>query len=230
MDLLFDHDVVAVDQQVPQRLLKLLLRVGQLHADGGAAVDDLHRAGDLQLLNKAGNVGFGIVDVVPRGGAHAAALHDLLRQGLIHRHAAAEIARAGIRHAEQVERRLDAAILAAGAVQREKYDVGHAAHGQNVLAEHGRALVFAASAHGLEVGRLTLHAVIRAQAVRRVEDVLQTPLVVLQTEEHVHQNGLVPALAQRAAHARAGGERHKALRGKSARQNNNFHNSCDSSL
>ena len=90
MDLLFDHDVVAVGQQVPQRLLELLLRVGQLHADGGAAVDDLHGAGELDLLYEGGDVDLLIVrDVPPGGGGDAGVGHHPLGDGLVHGHAAA---------------------------------------------------------------------------------------------------------------------------------------------
>lgn len=54
--------------------------------------------------------------------------------------------------AEQVERGLHAAILAAGAVQRQKDDVCLGAHIEHAGAEHAAALILAARAHGGEVG------------------------------------------------------------------------------
>ena len=161
--------------------------------------------------------------VTPGRGTHAGGVHHLLRHGFVHGHAAAQIARAGVRHAQQVQRGLDAAILAASAVERQEHDVRHAAHRQHVLAQHTGALVDAAAPHRLQIRLYALHPAAAAQAVRRVKDVLQPPVVLLQPQKHIHQNSLMSPLPQRSAHACAAGQRHLALRGQSSGQYDDLH-------
>ena len=215
--------MVAVAQQVAQGLLQLFPRVRQRHTDGAAAVDDLHGTGHRQLLRQPGDIALGIVDVVPRSRANTERVHHPLRHGFIHGHAAAQIPGSGVGHAQQIQRGLYAAVLAAASVQRQKYHVRHAAHGQHVLAQQAGALVPPAAAHRLQVRLHALHPALAAQAVRRVKDILQRALVVLQPQKHIHQNGLVSPLPQRPAHAGAAGQRHLALCGQSARQYHDLH-------
>ena len=215
--------MAAVAQQTAQRLFQLLLGVGQLHADGAAAVDDLHGAGYVQLLHQTGDIGLCIVHIVPRGGADAQRIHKALGDGLIHGHAAAQIAGAGVGYAQQIQRGLNTAILAAAAVERQKYDVGHLADGQHILAQHTGALIPPAAAHRLQIRLHALHMVVGAKAVRRVENILQPSLVALKPQKHIHQNGLMPLLPQCAAHAGAAGQRYLTLCGKAACQNNDLH-------
>lgn len=132
--------MVAVAQQVAQGLLQLFLRVRQRHTDGAAAVDDLHGTGHRQFLRQPGDIALGIVDVVPRSRANTERVHHPLRHGFIHGHAAAQIPGSGVGHAQQIQRGLYAAVLAAASVQRQKYHVRHAAHGQHVLAQQAGAL------------------------------------------------------------------------------------------
>ena len=223
LDLLLHHHMAAVAQQTAQRLFQLLPGVGQLHADRAAAVDDLHGAGYGQLLRQPGNIGLCIVHIAPRGGADAQRIHKALGNGLVHGHAAAQIAGAGIGYAQQIQRGLDPAILAAAAVQRQKDDVGHPADGQHVLAQHTGALILPAASHSLQIRLHALHMVVGAQAVRRVENILQASLVALESQKHIHQNGLMPLFPQGTADAGTAGQRHLALRGKAAGQNNDLH-------
>ena len=160
---------------------------------------------------------------MPGGGGNPGGIHDALGNGLVHGHAAAQIAAAGIGHAQQVQGGLNASVLAAGAVQGQEHQVRHGAHGQHILAQQGRPLVPAAAAHGLQIRLRGQDPVIAAQAVRRVKDIGETAGIVLQAQEHIHQNGLVAPLAQGAAHAGAAGQRYLPLGAQTAGQNNDFH-------
>ena len=160
---------------------------------------------------------------MPRGGADAQRVHKALGHSLVHGHAAAQIAGAGIGHAQQIQRRLNAAILTAAAVQRQKDDVRHLADGKHVLPQHTGALIPAAAAHGLQIRLCPLYLIVGAQAVGRVKNILQTALVLLEAQKHIHQNGLMTPLPQGAAHAGAAGQRHLPLGGKAAGQHNDLH-------
>ena len=223
LDLLLHDDVVSVGQHPLQGLGQLLPGVRQLHADGAAAVDDLHGAGHRQLPGQTGNVLPGIAHVVPGGGGYTGGVHDALGDGFVHGHAAAQIAAAGIGHAQQVQGGLDASVLAAGAVESQEHQVCHGAHRQHVLAQHGRALIPATAAHGLQVRLGGVDPVVAAQAVRRVEDIRQAAVVILQPQEHIHQDGLVAPLPQGAAHAGAAGQRYLPLGAEAAGQHYDFH-------
>ena len=179
-------------------------------ADRRAVGDRLDDARELRFRHKARDVAFRV--------AHGAPLrrddifrHETLRQVLIHRDGAREVACAGVRNAEQVERGLHAAILAAGAVQRQKYDVRLGTHIEHTGTEKALALVLAARAHSGEVGLRLGDGIVAAEAVRCVENIFELTVVVLKAHEHIPQNGLMPARTQRAADLVAARERHIAL-------------------
>ena len=203
--------------------LQLLLGIRQLHADGAAAVDDLHGAGYLQLLYQSGNVGFGIVYIVPGGGADALGIHKALGDGLVHGHTAGDIVAAGIGHAQKVQGGLDAAILAAGAVKGQEHQIRQGAHLQNALTQHGGALIPPGAAHRLQVRSSGGDAVVGTQAVGRVENILYFSGIVFQAQEHIHQHRPVAPAAQGPAYTGTAGQGHIALGAETAGQNNDFH-------
>ena len=218
--------MVAIGQQLGQGFPQLLLGIRQLHTDGTAAVDDLHGAGDLQLLHQTGDIGGRVMDVTPRRRANPLRLQKPLGNGFVHGHAAAQIARAGVGYSQQIQRGLNTTVLAAGAVERQKHDIRHGAHRQHVLAQQGRPLILPTAAHGLQIRSLLRDPVVAAQAVRGIEDILQPTLIALQPQEHIHQNSLMSPLPQRPAHTGAGGQSHLTLRAESTGQHNDLHKLC----
>ena len=90
----------------------LLLRVGEMHADAGAAGAGLHdeRKGDLQLLQ--GDVFVFSCNVRPVGCGYARGVKELLRDALIHREGAAQGVGPCIADPQGVERSLETAVLA----------------------------------------------------------------------------------------------------------------------
>ena len=64
--LLLDDDAVAVPEDIAQGGFQLLARIGQFHADGRAAVHDLHRAGQRQRIEQTGNILLTVDDLAPR--------------------------------------------------------------------------------------------------------------------------------------------------------------------
>ena len=108
-------------------------------------------------------------------------------------------------------------------MQGQEHQVRHGAHRQNVLAQQGGTLIPAASAHGLQVRGRGQDPVVAAQAVRRVEDIRQAAVVILQSQEHIHQDGLVAPLPQGTAHAGAAGQGYLPLGAEAAGQHYDFH-------
>ena len=161
--------------------------------------------------------------VHPRGGADAQRVHHPLGDGLVHGHGAAQIAGAGIGHAHQVKGCLDTAILAVGAVHGQKHRVGHGADLQYILAQQGRALVLPRGTNRLQIRGRLLDGHLFQQAVGRVENILQRAVIVLQTHEHIHKNGLMALFPQGAAHTAAADQAHMTLGAEAAGQNYDLH-------
>ena len=216
LDLLLHHHMSTIGQQVIEGLLQLLAGVRQSHADGAAAIDHLHRAGYHQLLGQAGNILFFIMYVHPRGGADAQRVHHPLGHGLIHGHGAAQIAGAGVGYAQQIERGLNAAVLAVGAVHGQKYRIRHGTDLQHVLAQQGGAFVLPRRPDSLQIRGRLLDSHLFQQPVRRVKNILQLALIILQPHEHIHKNGLMTLFPQGAAHAAAADQSHMALGAEAA--------------
>ena len=211
VDLLLHHHMTAEVEQLAECLIQFFLRIGQGNADGAAAVDHLHGAGNFQLLHQGGDVRFGIVHIVPRGGTDAEGVHHALGDGLIHSHAAAEIVRTCVGHAQQVEGSLNAAIFTVSAVHGEEHNVCHATDRQHILADDGRTLILAGSADSLQIGGHRLDGGVAQQSIGGIENGGEVALIVLKTHEHIHKNSLVTLLAEGAAHAAAADEAHMAL-------------------
>ena len=209
--LLLDDDAVAVPEDIAQGGFQLLARVRQLHADGRAAVHDLHRAGQRQRIEEAGYIVLTVDDLAPRRGTDAVAVHDALGYGLIHSHRAAERTGAGIGNAEQIERGLNFAVLAVSAVQTEKDAVGKRAYLKHVLAEAARALELARGLDRLKVWRGLFNSNTAAEAVGDVESVLKRAVIILKPHEHIDEYSLMAEAAQGFAHGGARDERDLAL-------------------
>ena len=214
---------MAVAQDIVQRLLQLLPGVRQGDADGRAAVHRLHHAGHRQLLHKGGYVIGGVGDLTPLGGQDAGALHDALGHGLVHGHGAAQRAGAGIGHAQQLQRGLNFAVLAVDAVEAQEHAVSQSTDVQHAHAQMAGAFQPAGGFHGLQIRRCLGNADAAAEAVRRVEGVLQTAGVVLQPQKHIHKNGLVARVTQGAAHRGGSDQRDAALRADAAAQYYDLH-------
>ena len=194
------------------------------HADGRAVGVGLYHAGQLRLLCDAVNVRLRIAHRAPLW-CDDKVTHEALGQILIHGNGAAQIPAAGVGNAQQIEGCLHAAVLAAGAVQREEDNIRHAAHGQHVPAEHAVALIAAAAAHLFQIRLAHGNGIIAAEAVLHRENILKGAFIVLQPQKHIHQNGLMTACTQRTANLGSAGERNVALHAKASGQYNNFH--CD---
>lgn len=155
------------------------------NADGRTIGHRFHDAGKLRFGNE-------LADLIRRI-AHCAPLrrddifrHQTLGKILIHCDGAREIARAGIGNAEQVKRRLHAAVLAAGAVQGKKYNVRLGAYIEHTRAEHAAALILAARTHGGKIRLLLSDGIVAAEAVWRIKNVVKLALIILKAQEHIH--------------------------------------------
>ncbi len=80
-------------------------------------------------------------------------------------------------------------------------------------ADAAGALIRAAAADCIQIRRLHGDLHIRAQAIRRVKQRVQIRRRIFQSHKHIHQNRLMPFAAQRLAHAGAGYQRNRSLRG-----------------
>ena len=209
--LLLDDDAVAILKDIAQGGFQLLARVRQLHADGRAAVHDLHRAGQRQRIEEAGYIVLTVDDLAPRCGADTVAVHDALGNGLIHCHRAAEGAGAGIGNAEQIERSLNFAVLAVSAVQAKKDTVRKRAYLKHVPAEAARALELARCLDRFEVGRFSFDRDAAAEAVGDVEGVLKRAVIIFKPHEHIDEYSLMAEAAQGFAHGGARDESDLAL-------------------
>jgi len=85
------------------------------------------------------------------------------------------------------------------------------------------ALVRTAAAHRFQVRGLDRDLHVRAQAVRRVKEGVQVRRGIFKAHEQIHQDGLVALAAESLAHAGAGHQGDRPLRGDAAGQNNDFH-------
>ena len=221
-DVLLDEDAAAFVGGCFQRSAQFGLVIGDGHADARAGVVGLDDAGQLRLRADGVDVHAVALDEHPRRGLDAKRCDDALGQVLIHGDGAAEVAAAGIGDAEQVERRLHAAVLSGAAVQGQKHDIRHGAHLEHVLAEQARALELALRAHGLQIRRALINA--RAAERRRiVKHMGDVAGIVLKTEKHIQQHDLVAALLERAGNFRAARDRDVALGAQAAAKNCNFH-------
>ena len=209
--LLLDDDAVAVLKNIAQGSLQLLARVGQLHADGRAAVHDLHRAGQRQRIEQVWDIVLTVDDLAPRRGTDAVAVHDALGDGLIHSHRAAERAGAGIGNAEQIERGLNFAVLAVSAVQAEKDAVCKCAYLKHIFAEAARAFQLTRGFDRLKVWRFSFDGDAAAEAVRDIESVLKCAVIIFKPYEHIDEYSLMAEAAQGFAHGGARDERDLAL-------------------
>ena len=220
-DVLLHHH--ALQAQVGlQRVGKLRLGIGDGHADGGTAVHGLDDHRQLRLRDDAGDLLLSVCMGLPCRGAHAQRRNNLLGQILVHGQRAAQTAAAGVGHAQQIQRRLDAAVLAARAVQAQEHHVRHLAQLQHALADLAGTDPPAGGLHLFKVRGLGAN--LRLLNLRQlVEDALDGRLHVLQTKEHIHQHRPVAQRAKRLADQRAAGDGDVALHAQAAAQHHNFH-------
>ena len=201
-DVLLDEDAAALAGGRFERGAQLLLIIGDGHADARAGIVRLDDAGQLYLRADGVDVHAVTLDEHPRRGLDAQRRDDALGQVLVHGDGAAEVAAAGIGDAEQVERRLHAAVLAGAAVQGQKHDVRHGAYLEHVCAEQARAAELALRAHALQIRRALID--VRAAEGRRVvKDRSDVAAIVLKAEKHIQQHDLVAALLERSGNFRA---------------------------
>ena len=130
------------------------------------------------------------------------------------------MARAGVGHAQQVQRRLDAAVLPVHAVEAQEHQIGLPADVQHMGADVAVALIPPAPLHRLQVRRLHPDLRVGAQAVGCVKQGLQVCRDLLQPQKQVHQDGPMAVFPQGAAHAGARHQRHRPLGGDTSRQYN----------
>ena len=100
-------------------------------------------------------------------------VHHPLGHGFIHRQGGGQIPAAGIADAQQVEGRLDAAILAVLAVKAQEHDIRQAAQLQHMGAQQPAALVLPAGLHRLEIRGRGIDPHIGAQPIQRVKQRLR---------------------------------------------------------
>ena len=195
--------------------------MGNINADGGAAVDGLYHHGKLRLGGQLLQVLLAHSDHLPAGGNDLVG-HHALGQVLVHGNGRGQIARSGIGHAQQIQGSLDAAILPAGAVKGQVYNIRPGTQLQHPGANGGGALILAAGAHLLQVRGLTgdllkgLRDRLTVQALRRARHSLQA-------KKQIHQSHLVSALPKRLTHHGAGGQRDITFRAQTAGQYHYLH-------
>ena len=159
---------------------------------------------------------------LPFGRADAEALCDALGQVLIHGDGASKIAAAGVGDAEQVERRLNAAVFAAGAVHADEHQIRRAAKLEDAETDEASGLPFALGADFVKVGHLAADACLRDRG-QLVKIALGIAVEVLDAEEHIHQNGLVAEVSKRAADQRGTGDRNVAFGAQASAHDDDFH-------
>ena len=133
------------------------------------------------------------------------------------------MAGAGIGHAQQVQRGLDAAVLAVLAVEAQKHQIRRRAQFQHMGPQPAGTLVLAAFLHRLQIRSLDGDGRLGAQTVRRIEEGVQIRRDLFQPQEHIHQNRPVSVRPQRPAHTTACYQGDRPLRGQASRQNNDLH-------
>ena len=126
-------------------------------------------------------------------------------------------------NAQQVESRLDLAVLAVGPVQAEEHAVGELAQLQHVFADAAGAFPLACGFHRLEIGGFLFNGDIADEAVGRVEGRLERALVILESHIEIHKDSLMAESAQGLAYGGAGHEGDMALGADAAAQNHDFH-------
>ena len=221
-DVLLDEDAAALAGGGFERGAQLGLVIGDGHADARAGIVRLDDAGQLRLRADGVDVHAVALDEHPRRGLDAERRDNALGQVLVHGDGAAEVAAASIGDAEQVERRLHAAVLAGAAVQGQKHDVRHGAHLEHMLTEQTRTAELALRAHALQIRRALVD--VRAAEGRRVvKDRGNVAGIVLKAEKHIQQHDLVAALLERTGNFRAARDRDVALGTQAAAKNCNFH-------
>ena len=107
-------------------------------------------------------------------------------------------------------------------MQTEEHAVGQRADREHVFAQTAGTFILARGAHRVEIRRGRFDGDLAAEAVGRVEGVLELSVIILQPEEHVDEDRLVAAFAQRFAHGGARHQRDVAFGGDTAAQNNDF--------
>ena len=210
-DILLDEHLILIAEGVQQRFVKLRLRMRNRDADGGAAAAWLYDAGQLDLRYR-----FAPAQQHAIRHRHARTAKQLLCDPLVHGDRAAERRAARIADAEQIEQRLQLAVLTVAAVQRQKRDVRGAAKLNHTVPDGIREPVRAAPLHRIEVRRGLLNRVrdVAGHAGERIERVLRQ---VGPAEKQVDQTDTVTAALQRGGDLCAGGEGDVAFGGKPAR-------------
>ena len=175
--------------------MQLTRLFGDVHPDRGAAGDGLHHHRQLGALHNFGDVLLRHRDGLPPGGFHLAG-YQPLGEVLVHGDGGAQAARAGVGRSQKVQSGLDAAVLAAGAVEGQIDHVRPGAHLQNAVADGGGA--GPAGPQLLQVGGLPGHPLVRVGNGGHIEIVpIQRPI---QAVEQVHQRHLMAPVPQGLAH------------------------------
>ena len=217
--VLLHHTHAAEGQPAGEGGVQRRFVVDDGHADRRPGGHRLYNAGQFQAVSEGGNVVRAVGHQLPLGRGHSQRGHDALGQVFIHGNGAAQIARASVGDAQQLQRGLDLAVLAAGAVEGQEHCVRHAAQRQHAGAELTVATARAGGLHLLQVGGLTVD----FGQLRRDGSAEQGFGGLLSAQIHVDKGGLVPPLPQSGAHLAPTGQGHVPLATKPAGQNNDFH-------
>ena len=214
--------MAAVVQHLPQGRFQLLPGIRQGEAQGGAAVDGLHRRRQGQFLRQPGDILLPVGQLPPGKRGDACLLHHLLGDGLVHGHAGPQVPGTGIGYPQQVEGRLDAPVLAALAVEPQEHRVRQAADLQYAGAEKAGGPVPPGRPDYRQVGSPGGDLLLGTQTIWGVKNILPLPFPSLQAQEHVYQDRAVPQAPQCAADPLPGYQGYLALRGQAAGQYDNI--------
>ena len=143
----------------------------------------------------------------------------------MHRQRGAEVARAGVFQTEQVKGRLQLAVLALAAVQREEGDVGAGADVDDVFADEAVGFIAAVLADLVDVGNGLADACAVGKAVVLLEQLVDIKDILFVAREHIQQNNLVSLFSQSGGDQQPRGNGNVPLGAGAACQNNNSHNS-----
>ena len=219
--VLLDHHAAILKVSI-KRGSEFLARFGNRHADGRAAVDGFDHARKNRAVRERVDIALRVIHDPPFRRLYARSGDQPLGQILVHRQRAAQIAAARVFNAQQIQRRLNAPVLAARAVQPQKHRVRQLAELQHALSHAARALPFARGDHPFQI-RLLLGNARLPKRRKVVEQLVQIALIVLQAHKHIHQYRLMAELAQRAANQRAAGNGNVALHAQPAAHDHNLH-------
>ena len=76
-------------------------------------------------------------------------------------------------------------------MQGKEYNVRLGAYIEHTRAEHAAALILAACAHGGKIRLRLSDGIVAAEAVRRVENILESTVIVLKAHKHIHKDRLM---------------------------------------